>query len=204
MLNKNTMIPEQDAALIIFMKNPQPGKVKTRLAKTIGEGEAFEVYLKLLDHTRNVASDIPVDTHVFYSDFIDDDDEWSDVQYFKHLQRGRDLGERMHHAFAKIFDRGYRKVVIIGSDCFELRAKHIIRAFDILNRFEAVIGPARDGGYYLLGLRRLVSSVFNNKNWSTDSVFEETIKDFQEENIIWQELPVLRDVDTLKDWEELT
>lgn len=204
MLNKNTMIPEQDAALIIFMKNPQPGKVKTRLAKTIGEGEAFEVYLKLLDHTRNVASDIPVDTHVFYSDFIDDDDEWSDVQYFKHLQRGRDLGERMHHAFAKIFDRGYRKVVIIGSDCFELRAKHIIRAFDIINRFEAVIGPARDGGYYLLGLRRLVSSVFNNKNWSTDSVFEETIKDFQEENIIWQELPVLRDVDTLKDWEELT
>ncbi len=196
------MSTDQNAALIIFVKNPQPGRVKTRLAEAIGEREALKVYLKLLDHTWRVTADIPEDTHIFYSDFIDDNDRWSDVNHYKHLQRGRDLGDRMRHAFAKIFNRGYRKVVIIGSDCLELQSNHITRAFDILNRFEAVIGPARDGGYYLLGLSRMVPDVFQNKTWSTDSVFEETIRDFQNKNIIWQELPVLKDVDTAWDWEE--
>lgn len=196
------MASEQFAALIIFVKNAQKGRVKTRLAKVIGEKKALNVYLKLLNHTRNVVNGLPVDIHIFYSDFIDENDGWPDLNYFRHLQRGRNLGERMRNAFAKIFDRGYRKVVIIGSDCLELQSKHIIRAFNILDGFKAVIGPARDGGYYLLGLRRLIPEIFKNKSWSTDSVFEETIRDFQDQNIIWQELPVLRDLDTARDLED--
>lgn len=196
------MTDELKQALIIFIKNPEPGKVKTRLAESLGERRAYEVYLKLLEHTRSVVSDIPADTHVFYSDYINEDDEWSDLHHFKHLQRGRDLGDRMQHAFVKMFDRGYENVVVIGSDCLELRSKHITGAFDILKRFDAVIGPARDGGYYLLGLNRPVSSVFKNKSWSTGSVFDETIRSLQKEGIIWQELPVLRDVDTAQDWEK--
>ncbi|MEX2657009.1 MAG: TIGR04282 family arsenosugar biosynthesis glycosyltransferase [Balneolales bacterium] len=185
------------------MKNPLPGRVKTRLAKDIGEQKALEVYLKLVDHTRRVACSLPVHIHVFYSDFIDKDDGWSDSKLFRHLQNGRNLGDRMYHAFENIFNRGYQKAVIIGSDCLELQPKHVNKAFNILNFYKAVIGPARDGGYYLLGMRSLLPAVFKNKTWSTGSVFDDTIRNFQEENITWQELPLLRDVDTVKDWDEL-
>ncbi|MEX2403667.1 MAG: TIGR04282 family arsenosugar biosynthesis glycosyltransferase [Balneolales bacterium] len=196
------MNSEQKAALIIFVKNPKLGKVKTRLAESIGNQEALDVYLQLLAHTRGITSHIPVQAHVFYSDYVDEKDIWENAEYFKHQQRGANLGDRMQNAFMKIFDQGYQKAVIIGSDCFEIEADNINKAFDLLEGYDAVIGPAMDGGYYLLGMSKLIPAVFENKKWSTQSVFEDTIRNLQQENMSWQELPILRDIDTEKDWDK--
>ena len=106
----------------------------------------------------------------------------------------------MKNAFKELFDMGYEKVAIIGSDCFELTAAIIREAFALLKNKDAVIGPAKDGGYYLLGMKKMIEPVFENKQWSTDSVFRETINDLTENNFSFACLPVLTDVDTEEDW----
>ncbi|MEX1123357.1 MAG: TIGR04282 family arsenosugar biosynthesis glycosyltransferase [Balneolales bacterium] len=193
------MTIEKEAALIVFVKNPKIGKVKTRLAASIGKQAALDVYLKLLDHTRTITEKVSAQVHIFYSEFIDDADMWPDKIFIKHQQTGAYLGERMQNAFKEIFNIGYKKAVIIGSDCLELETENINQAFRLLNNYDAVIGPAIDGGYYLMGMNRLISAAFENKTWSTSSVFDETIKDFQAHKISWQELPYLKDVDTIDD-----
>lgn len=95
---------------------------------------------------------------------------------------------------------GYEKVAIIGSDCFELTKAIIEEAFALLKNKDVVIGPAKDGGYYLLGMKKLIEPVFENKQWSTESVFNETINDLTENSFSFASLPVLTDVDTEEDW----
>lgn len=184
-------------ALIIFTRNPALGKVKTRLAKTIGDHKALEIYEDLLAHTKNVTLEIGCDKFVFYDAKIAENDLWEADFYKKKLQIGIDLGARMEHAFETLFGLGYSNCVIVGSDLFDLKAQHITEAFEALKLKDVVIGPAEDGGYYLLGLKKMMPKLFKNKNWGTSSVFSETMKDLENYNKGF--LETLNDIDTFED-----
>ncbi|MEP6700956.1 MAG: TIGR04282 family arsenosugar biosynthesis glycosyltransferase [Bacteroidota bacterium] len=185
--------------LIVFAKNPDAGKVKTRLAASIGNEAALFVYQNLLAHTVSITKELPVEKFVFYSENVILQDIWDDKHFSKQVQAGNDLGERMKNAFADTFQKGYNKSVIIGTDCPELNAGIIIKAFDYLDLYDVVIGPAEDGGYYLLGMKQLHSQVFENINWSTDAVFEETRMKCDTLKLNYALLPVLRDIDRVED-----
>jgi uncharacterized protein len=190
--------------LMIFAKNPEMGKVKTRLAKTIGDKNALMVYLKLLEHTHQVADKTNVDKAVFYSDKLEDFDLLDYYKFPKYLQTGTDLGERMEQAFEKSFKKGYKKIGIIGSDCYQLTAEILESAFIELNSCDVVIGPAEDGGYYFLGMNDPHPFLFKNKNWSQEDVMLDTILDCKKNNLAYTLLETLTDIDTEKDLGELS
>jgi uncharacterized protein len=186
-------------ALLIFTKNPEAGKVKTRLAATMGNDAALAIYHQLLLHTVSVTEYLLVEKFVFYSNFIEQEDVWNSKRYHKEVQQGADLGERMKNAFTSAFRKGYDKIVIIGTDCPDLNAGIIMNAFVYLQSHDVVIGPAEDGGYYLLGMKRLYSDLFENLQWSTKAVFNDTLKICDELELTYQLLPVLNDIDEEKD-----
>jgi len=187
-------------ALIIFVRKPEKGKVKTRLAATLGEEKALSIYIELLQYTQRIAAATNADKFVFYSDNIQENDLWSGAGFNKKLQGNYDLGGKMKEAFSILFEEGYAKVVIIGSDCFELTTTIIEQAFKRLEQEEVVIGPATDGGYYLLGMKKLWTFIFENKAWSTENVFEQTVQQLEKEGITFSKLISLTDVDTEADW----
>lgn len=189
----------KDQLLIIFVKNPELGKAKTRLAATIGDEAALEVYKRLLQKTMEITRGLTQDKTVFYNQFIDNQDLWHSEHYSKKLQIQGDLGEKMHHAFEWAFDEGYKDVCIIGSDCFDLSEQIIDRAFQTLRQNDAVIGPSEDGGYYLLGLSKFLPEVFTNKKWSTESVCDDTVQDFKKAGCRFEIIDTLNDIDTEKD-----
>ena len=184
-------------ALLIFTRNPELGKVKTRLATTIGDAAALKVYQKLLEHTVDITQPLKVDKFVFYSEQIQENDHWDTTIYSKELQKGVDLGERMHHAFELLFKKGYRQIVIIGSDIFELTTKNIQEAFTGLDTANFVVGPALDGGYYLLGMNTLNKSLFEHKKWGTSTVLKATLKNLAHEKVAL--LATKNDIDTYDD-----
>lgn len=186
-------------ALIIFVRPAQAGKVKTRIARAVGDVLALEIYKRLLLHTREVADAVAADRFVFYADEIPDRDIWHEP-YWKYLQSGEDLGKRMSNAFQQIFNLAYEKAVIIGSDCYALTAAHIEQAFEALHHADAVIGPAKDGGYYLLALRRTIPEIFEHIPWSTSAVLSCTVQCLQKQNRSYTLLETLPDVD---EWEDV-
>jgi uncharacterized protein len=183
--------------LLIFIRNPELGKVKTRLAAAIGDKNALEIYQFLLLHTRNTVQDLSFDKRVMYSDEIIDNDIWSNEIFDKQVQFGQDLGTRMKNAFADGFDQDYDKIVIIGSDLYDLETANILEAFDKLDTNDVVIGPAKDGGYYLLGLKNIPNGIFINKNWGTNSVLKDTLADINHLEI--HLLEEKNDIDTVND-----
>lgn len=185
--------------LIIFYRNPAQGKVKTRLAATVGDAKALDIYLRLAAHTRSVTENLPVEMAVLYSDSIEKDDIWTRGPYQKHRQSGATLGERMASAFIGGFTAGYSSVCIIGTDCFELTADILQEGFTKLKSNDAVIGPAMDGGYYMLGMNSFHPELFQNKSWSTDTVFSDTVADLNALRLRVGALPALRDIDEEKD-----
>lgn len=190
------------AALIIFIKNPELGKVKTRLAKTVGDEKAYQIYLELTRITRENALLLRgVTPYVFYSDFINHDDEWHNQHFEKRLQQGNDLGERMFNAFNDILKR-HERACIIGSDCPTLSLEILNMAFKKLETHDSVIGPASDGGYYLLGMTQQIPPqyLFENMAWSTQEVFPETLKRLKRQHYSAAILPILTDIDEEKDW----
>jgi uncharacterized protein len=187
-------------ALIIFIKNPILGKVKTRLAEEIGPQKALDVYEKLLGITRQVCDYAPYRKFLFYSDFIDEADQWSNDIYEKHLQTGKDLGEKMFNAFVKVLDDpSINRVCIIGSDCPKLSPELIEKAFLALETHRYVLGPATDGGYYLLGLSEIHKEVFQNKRWSTATVLRQTIDSLHNVRQTYYFLPTLSDIEIAQD-----
>ena len=185
--------------LIIFAKNPILGKVKTRIAKDIGDEKALQVYKKLLEHTCAVAQEAECTRWIFYSDYIEMNDCFDPHKFTKKVQSNTDLGTRMQNAFQEGFDAGFERIVIIGSDCYELQPVFINEAFHILGHKEVVIGPAYDGGYYLLGLRYMYSQLFMDKHWSTESVLHDTVEDIHELELKYDLLTPLSDVDFYND-----
>ena len=185
--------------LIVFYRNPELGKVKTRLASSIGEAKAYSIYLLLCEHTRGVIEDLPVHKALFYSDFIDTDDIWSNDVYQKHLQTDGDLGEKMDAAFRTGFNAGYTSICIIGTDCLELTGKIVTEAFKKLLTHDIVIGPAADGGYYLLGMKHIHPALFKNKNWGSDAVLTQTLDDIKQLGLTCWQMQALKDVDHIED-----
>ncbi|UJH66286.1 TIGR04282 family arsenosugar biosynthesis glycosyltransferase [Allomuricauda sp. SCSIO 65647] len=183
--------------LLIFTRNPEPGKCKTRLAKTIGDEAALEVYLFLLRHTQKITQYLTVEKRVYYSEEIWDDDIWKDGNYTKKLQLGNDLGERMQDAFQAGFNDRFEKIIIIGSDMYELSEADLNKAFDALDDSDYVVGPAHDGGYYLLGMKKMNAKLFKNKKWGTESVLQATLTDLKNDQITL--LEERNDVDLYKD-----
>lgn len=186
-------------ALIIFVKNPEKGKVKTRLAKDIGDEKAVDIYKKLLQHTYNITHELSVEKYVYYGGYIDWNDMWDLDIYNKRIQVEEDLGGRMIHAFGELYEREHDKVLIIGSDCNELSTEILQSAFNSLDDNDVVLGPTHDGGYYLIGMKKLHADLFTGKDWSTESVFEQTIKSIDENGLSYSVLPKLNDVDHKED-----
>ena len=189
--------------LMIFVRNPELHRVKTRLAQDVGAKNALRVYEHLLAYTRDITASLTVPKAVYYADFIPDSDLWEDALYEKRLQTGADLGARMDNAFGEGFDAGFRNIVIIGSDSAELTQSIIEEAFLQLETHDFVIGPAVDGGYYLLGMKTRQPSIFAGKQWSTSTVCRDTIASIQKLAMTYCLLPELRDVDTVDDLSKL-
>jgi rSAM/selenodomain-associated transferase 1 len=187
-------------ALLIFTRNPVPGKCKTRLAATIGEKAALDIYVFLLQHTAAQCAGLQgIQKIVYFSESLGDGAIWDTDTFDYRLQRGDDLGMRMYQAFEEAFKSGYREVILIGSDLPDLSTAGLQNAFELLSENEAVIGPAQDGGYYLLGLTRPVPEIFKNKAWGTNSVLKDTLADLG--NTKTALLPVLNDIDLYEDIE---
>ena len=190
--------------LIIFVKNPVPGTVKTRIARTIGDERATDVYRHLLRHTQEITRKLTCHRVVYYGDFINPDDGWNG--YEKQLQSGDNLGERMLTAFREQFGRGANRVppdraIIIGSDCLTVTADHVEQAFAALDETDVVIGPATDGGYYLLGMRELHLFLFENMPWSQPELRRLTELALLQHGLTFGQLDELTDIDEWADYE---
>jgi rSAM/selenodomain-associated transferase 1 len=188
--------------ILIFIKNAELGKVKTRLAATLGDAAALDIYKKLLMLTQKITLSVDCQRFVYYSNFIEENDIWQELDFYKRKQTGDDLGERMKNAFAEAFET-HEKVVIIGSDCAELNAEIVNAAFAKLDSHDFVIGPAHDGGYYLLGMNSFQPTVFDNIIWSSEEVFSATIAAIHALNKSVALLPMLNDLDNEADWEKV-
>jgi len=189
-------------ALIVFQKKPELGKVKTRLAKDIGEEKATEIYIFLLTHTHQQVQKVNADIFVYFQGGINENYVVLPRYYLAHQEEGN-LGKKMEAAFTEVFNYGYKEVLIIGSDCYELDHEIIEEGFRALSKHDLVIGPAKDGGYYLLGMKKHNSFLFKNKPWSTSSIFKLTSEEANLHGLSIFTLPTLCDVDTLEDLGEL-
>jgi len=186
--------------LIIFAKKPELGTVKTRLAKSIGDENALKVYLKLLEHTHRVADKVNASKKVYFNK-ISQIDLLDYYKFQKEVQVGNDLGEKMRNAFLENFE--FEKIVLIGSDCYDINEDIIEDAFLALEDNDCVVGPAKDGGYYLIGSRgeRLLP-VFRDKEWSTENVLLDTILDLKKHDLSYHLLEELSDIDVEADLPE--
>ena len=187
--------------LLVFLRAPVLGKVKTRLAATLGKERALVIYKRLLQHTIEEGAKLGVDRQAWYSDDIPPNEPCAVLGYSVHQQIGADLGERMQRAFDNGFVNGHGPIIIIGTDLPQLSEALLREALKALGTHDAVIGPANDGGYYLLGLRKPCAELFQGKTWSTDTGFKRTTADLERLGRTWEALPELIDIDTEADLE---
>lgn len=185
--------------LIIFVKNIKLGKVKTRLAKTVGDENAFTIYKALVKVTEDATSRLSQDIRIYFSDAIVEE-KWPNN--FKTVQKGSDLGERMSNAFQDGFNDGYEKIALIGSDLPNITKIVINDAFSELLNNEVVFGPAEDGGYYLVGLSKFHQCIFENKPWSTPDLLSLSIDELKQKKIRVSLIETLNDIDTFEDLED--
>ncbi|MEQ5790352.1 TIGR04282 family arsenosugar biosynthesis glycosyltransferase [Muricauda sp. NFXS6] len=183
--------------LLILTRNPELGKCKTRLAAKVGNKVALDIYKFLLDHTVTFTKNLKVEKWVYYSEEIWQDDIWDNNVYQKKLQVGKDLGERMMNAFKEGFQAGFENIIVIGSDMFHLNQSDLEEAFSKFKDHNYVVGPAEDGGYYLLGMKSIKPELFQNKNWGTDTVLQDTLSDIKNEKVALMDEK--NDVDYYKD-----
>lgn len=193
------MSQRSNRLLLIFIRNPVRGMVKTRLASSVGDRQALRIYRELLVHTRKIASAADADRQVWYSDYADEQDEWNQPLFSRHRQREGSLGDKMEEAFAHGFESGYREIVIIGSDCPTLETGHLEVAFRELIRSDLVLGPSKDGGYYLLGMNRFYPELFRGMPWSKPDLFRQTIEVAKNLDLSVHALETLYDIDTADD-----
>ena len=189
--------------LLVFARVPALGRVKSRLAAGVGEAAALAIYHELLGITRAAVLDAEVPATVWLADTAGAEPSATEAREWAGLrtrcQPAGDLGERMAAAFATAFAEGAGRVAIIGTDCPGLRGHHLTRALALLAEYEVVLGPATDGGYYLLALSSPQPALFQHKAWSTDSVLADTVADARRLGLRVALLPELRDVDTAAD-----
>ena len=185
--------------VLVFEKNAILGQVKTRLAAGMGELPALEIYKHLVQLTYSALEEVPVPVWTFFSDFIPESTH--PIVENSLVQHGRDLGERMSNAFARTFESGRDKVVLIGTDCPTLQSHHLLQAFEALNHSDLVVGPATDGGYYLIGMKGKAAYLFEGIAWSTSQVLSQTLHVASQQGLIVTLLSELDDIDTQEDWQ---
>ena len=190
--------------LIVFQKNTELRKVKTRLAASIGDKKALQIYLNLIGYTKKVIDPLCIIKQIWYSSWIENNDIWDSKLYVKRKQIEGNLGERISFSFKKAFeDSEVKKVIIIGTDCAEITTSLIKDAFVSLETHDFVLGPAMDGGFYLLGMNLFYPDIFHQIEWSTDTVFSKIVNQMNALNKSIHVLPPLNDIDTLEDWEKV-
>jgi len=182
--------------LIVFVKNIILGKVKTRLAKTIGDVGAFNIYYELFSITESASQKVDVDRHIYFSDVIIPS-KWEDDKKF--VQEGEDLGFRMRNAFQDGFNQGYDNIILIGSDLPNISKEIIDTGFDTLQNNDVVFGPAEDGGYYLVGMSKMNTPIFENKPWSQSELLAVTLTQLKEQQQSVGFIDTLNDIDTFED-----
>jgi rSAM/selenodomain-associated transferase 1 len=197
-----------DRCLLFFVKYPEKGKVKSRLASVIGEQPAAKLYrgfiMQMLSTLKT--GDFPLSICFYPKNSLKALKEWLGSQYHYIPQKGKDLGERMRNAFTEAFKIGFTRVVLIGSDIPDLPLEFIEEALTSLKTMDAVIGPALDGGYYLIGFKEKTFSpqVFKGIAWGTENVFDETMQTLKKLRRKVYTLPYQRDIDTVEDLKSLS
>lgn len=180
-----------------FFKAPRPGTVKTRLGREIGHEQATALYRRMGDEQlARIPVEMCAEVHYAPRGAKPDMVEWLGKRHYR-AQTGGDLGARMSHAFATGFARGYGPVLAIGVDCPDLDASCLREAVELLAKHDVVIGPASDGGYYLIGLRAPAPSLFVGIEWSTPTVLAETLRRADERGLRVALLPERLDIDNL-------
>ena len=187
--------------LVLFVKAPRIGTVKTRLGRSIGSEKACEAYRILVERVLQNVSSIPaVELRFTPDDAGAEVDGWQRDGWTRTAQGEGDLGARLQRAFHDGFAAGAERVVIIGSDCPETRAADVRRAWKELQTHDVVVGPATDGGYWLIGLRAPQPQLFEGIAWSSDQVLAQTLQRARQLGLRIQLLRILSDVDTAEDW----
>ena len=199
------LLPDRPAHLLIFAREPVLGRVKTRLAAGIGPEAALATYRELLALTAAAVAGAQVPATVWLAEApappaapTQPRPEWPGLPWRVQPAAGS-LGERMAHAFSEAFRAGAGRVVVIGTDCPDLSAALLRQAFTLLASYNLVVGPATDGGYYLLGMSELKPALFENKQWSTATVLPDTLADAARLGLRVAQLPALADVDSAAD-----
>jgi len=184
--------------LILFIRNAVEGKVHPTIIQLVGESNALETYLQMLQHLRDITTVLPVEKLVLYSDFIETGDAFDETSYSKEMQSAGDTGSRLAEAFKSAFERGFKKVVLVMGECMELSRPHLVEAFENMNDATVVVGPAEEGGYYLLGMREYVNDFFTGKDWNGEDVFLDTMLDLQQLGLSFRLLDTLPAVSHLQ------
>jgi rSAM/selenodomain-associated transferase 1 len=184
--------------LILFCKAPVHGKVKTRLADSIGDDKALELYTTMLTSTFELLNNVTRFNPVVFLSETYNLERFNTNHLPVYFQEGIDFESRLLHVMGLGFNKGDKRVVI-GSDCPQISESLISQAFDMLDHNEAVIGPAMDGGFYLFGTRRFSELMFSEIPWSTSEVRNGLIKNLESLSISFVELPKLHDLDTQED-----
>ena len=189
--------------LIIFVKAPRPGTVKTRLAREIGEAAACAAYCRMVNDLRsNLARLEPVEIRFTPDDARKEVVQWLRPGWRLAPQGVGELGTRLQAAFAQAFASGSKRVVVIGSDCPTVTASDIELGWNELQAHDMVIGPAQDGGYWLIGLRSARPRLFQEINWSTSTVLVETLKRAEAAGLKVKLMRQRSDIDSPADWKE--
>ena len=183
----------------VFVKNLIPGTVKTRLAKDLGMDLAMEVYKELVGITAQATDFVKVDKCVYYSEYVELEDQFDDEKYNKHIQEGKELGQRMQNAFYDAFEAGYDKMILIGSDVPDISSEIIEAGFKQLDKNDIVIGPSEDGGFYLIGMKIAHENLLSHQNYGHDEVLENLLEEVESRDLSVARLKELIDKDTQED-----
>lgn len=204
-MNEQVFSSGNKSALIILGRFPHPGKVKTRLAKEIGEELAAKIYRGFIEHLLLEIDKLPKTTIKFFCYAVKEDKEdlknWvGDKVTYLHFSE--DVEENLKNAFGEIFEQGFKKVISIASDVPQISAKLVLEAFEKLESFDVVIGPDQSGGIYLYGEKKHLPQLFKGGSRVGSKIFEETIQKIRTMNLNYFVFPNLIDVDTLDDYKK--
>ena len=190
---------KEKSAIIVFAKYPSEGKVKTRLGASFGNQFAIAFYKLCAEHTFNVLEELKdkFDCYLYYGteDNIQQIKKWVYTSFGLVPQVKGDLGEKMLRAFQDIFSKGYKKVIIIGTDIPDITREKLVSVFNELDNFDVVISPSYDGGYVLLGMTSLHLTLFKDIKWSTNEVFNKTIQEIKKMDLSVKIKEAILDID---------
>jgi rSAM/selenodomain-associated transferase 1 len=194
--------------ILLFLRAPERGRVKTRLAASLGDEAALALYRLFVEDMLAMLSrtGFPVILWGHPEAGLASIASWLGPELPLRPQTGKDLGRRMANAFSEAFSDGFDRVVLVGSDIPDLPPRIIRDAFSVLDQKGAAIGPATDGGYYLVSFRKsaFLPEVFENISWSTEKVLEQTLSTFEKNDAPVQLLTPWQDIDTLEDLKALS